>query len=420
MKSLLRLFTVVILLSGAEAQAQFSFDPFKGCVTGPDGNCTSNTVLSAMPFLRIIPDARGGAMGDAGIAVTPDQNSIFYNASNLAFVEGNMSFSATYTPWLRNLKINDIYLANFTGYKKIDKFQTIGFDVRYFNLGIIPFLDQQGISLGDGRPREFSLGIAYARKLGDNLSAALGAKYINSNLASGVVVQGQEISAASSFAADVSFTYRKKSKIGGYNGNWAVGMNISNLGSKVSYVENTVKDFIPTNLGLGAAMKLEFDAYNTMEFAVDINKLMVPTPVAANQVTYDADGNPNGFEDNPKYDIDGNGIADYREKSLFSGVFGSFGDAQGGFSEEVKELAYSLGVEYWYDKQFAVRAGYYYEHAEKGNRKFLTVGAGIKYNVFGIDLSYLVPTNNIISPLDNTLRFTLTFDFDKYNASLNN
>ncbi len=413
MRTRILIFLFTISFTSLDLDAQF-WSPVQGCVVDSNGECAPNTVLSALPFLRIIPDARGGAMGDAGIAATPDQNSIFYNASNLAFVEGNMSFSATYTPWLRNLKINDIYLADFTGFKKIDKYQTIAFDIRFFNLGTIPFLNEQGMSLGDGRPREFSLGLAYARKLGDNFSAALGAKYINSNLATGIVTQAGEINSATSFAADVSFTYRKKTKIGGYDGKWAIGMSISNLGSKVSYIENTVKDFIPTNFGLGGGLKLEFDEYNTMEFLLDINKLMVPTPIAQfvideNQVT----------SENPEYDQDGNGIADYREKSLFSGVFGSFSDAQGGFSEELKELTYSFGIEYWYDKQFAVRAGYYSEHTEKGDRKFLTVGAGIKYNVFGIDLSYLVPTNNRISPLDNTLRFTLFFDFDKYNEQLN-
>nr|HPQ22191.1 type IX secretion system outer membrane channel protein PorV [Saprospiraceae bacterium] len=354
---------VIAILFFGKSEAQLTFDEDKNCViSGADGACASNTVTSAFPFMRIIPDARAAGMGDTGIAISPDMNSVFHNASNLAFVEGNMSFAATYTPWLANLNLNDIYLADLTGFKKIDKLQTIGFELRYFNLGQVPFLDENGIDLGEGRPREFSIGLAYARKLGSNFSAALGAKYINSNLAGGIQVMGQLVSAASSFAADVSFTYRNKTKIGGYNGSWAVGMNLSNLGSKISYIESPVKEFIPTNLGLGTSLKIEFDDFNTMEFALDFNKLLVPTPIAPKIVYTDADGQ-RVVDPNPEYDTNGNGIADFREKALFSGVFGSFTDAQGGFSEEIKEIAYSFGMEYWYDKQFAVRAGYYHESA---------------------------------------------------------
>ena len=184
------------------------------------------------------------------------------------------------------------------------------------------------------------------------------------------------------------------------------------MGSKVSYTrDNVVKDFIPINMGLGSALRLDLDQYNSLTFALDFNKLMIPTPIAAQ--TLDANGN---VILNPEYDKDGNGIADYREKSLFSGMLGSFGDAQGGFKEEIKEVSISFGAEYWYDKQFAFRGGYYYESAEKGNRRYFTVGAGVKYNVFGIDLSYLIPTSTIPNPLDNTLRFSLLFDFSVFQA----
>jgi hypothetical protein len=199
--------------------------------------------------------------------------------------------------------------------------------------------------------------------------------------------------------------------LGGYNGEWSYGLAITNIGSKLSYTrDNSVKDFIPANLGLGTALKLDFDDYNSLTFTLDFNKLLVPTPIA--KKIADSNGVP---VDNPDWDRTGEkGIADYREKSLFSGILGSFSDAQGGLREELREVSISFGAEYWYDKQFAFRGGYYWESSEKGNRRFFTVGAGIKYNVFGIDLSYLVPTSNIPNPLDNTLRFSLLFDFSVF------
>lgn len=396
-----------ILIQSTNLDAQW-YDPIKKCVVDPNGECIPNTILSAMPFLRIIPDARGGGMGDAGIAVSPDANAMFYNASNLVYVEQDMALSATYTPWLRELNLNDIYLAYLSGFKKIDDLQTVGLGLKFFNLGEINFTDEMGTPLGTGKPREFEIAASYARKLGPKLSAGLTGKYVHSNLATGEIIGGQEISSANSFAADISLTYRTKMKMADYNGSFAMGLAFSNIGSKVTYTENIVKDFLPANMGLGAALTLDFDDFNTMTFALDINKLLLPSPISPSILV---DGIP---EPNPEFDKDGNGIADYREKSLFSGLFGSFVDAQGGFSEEIKEYTYSFGVEYWYDKQFAVRAGYYYENPEKGDRQYLTVGLGLKYNVFGIDLSYLVPTNNRRNPLDNTLRFSLLFDFDQY------
>ena len=233
-----------------------------------------------------------------------------------------------------------------------------------------------------------------------------------SNLASGLNVGGQDISTASAFAADFGLNYRTKTTIGDYKGQWSYGLALTNIGSKVSYTrDNLVKDFIPTNFALGTALTLDLDEYNSMTFSVDMNKLMVPTPIAMKQIDENGD-----TSDNPEWDKNGNGIADYREKALFSGILGSFTDAQGGFAEELKELSFGLGVEYWYDKQFAFRGGYYYESAEKGNRRFFTVGAGIKYNVFGINLSYLIPTSSIPNPLDNTLRFSLLFDFSVFKA----
>lgn len=412
MKKLIQATTIfaLILLTSTSSKAQF--DPTLGCVIGPNGECIPNTLLTAMPFLRIAPDARGGAMGDVGITVVPDANSIHYNASNLAFAEKSTSLALTYTPWLRELNLNDVFLLHFSGYKKLDKLQTVAFGLRYFSLGEINFTDAQGINIGLGQPRELEFNVAYARKLGDNLSASLSAKYVYSNLASGQQVNGININSANAFAADIGITYKSKTKLGGYDSQWTYGAAITNLGSKVSYTDQAdVQDFLPANLGLGAGLLMNFDQYNTMSFHFEVNKLLVPTPIA--KTIRNADGS---VSPNDKFDPNGNGIADYREKSLFAGVFGSFTDAQGGFGEEIKELAYSLGTEYWYDKQFAVRAGYYYEHQDKGDRQYLTVGLGIQYNIFGINLSYLVPTNNRRNPLDNTLRFSLIFDFEGYQA----
>lgn len=410
---------IALISSPALVNGQISFNSDEGCITNVgDSDCISNAVISAMPFLRITPDARGGSMGDAGIAVTPNSNAMHYNASNLVFAEEETALAVTYTPWLRELNLNDIYLAYLSGYKKIDDLQTVGFGLRFFSLGEISFTDNDGVSTGSGKPREFEISGAYARKLSDKLSAGLTAKYIYSNLASGQMAGGLDINSANAFAADFSLTYRSKGKTGGYPSEFAMGLALTNIGSKVSYTNQAVKDFLPANFGLGSALKLELDDFNTIEFALDVNKLMVPTPVA--RLIDDNDpmtpASPNPEYDNENGDGTGDGIADFRQKSLFSGVFGSFTDAQGGFSEELQEFSYSLGAEYWYDNQFAVRAGYYYENANKGDRKFLTLGLGLKYNVFGIDLSYLVPTSNQRNPLDNTLRFGLIFDFASYNT----
>lgn len=393
------------------SQAQV-FNPKTGCVIDNNGNCVSNTLLTAMPFLRITPDARSGAMGDMGVALSPNSNSMHFNASNLVFSQQESGFSITYTPWLTNLNLDDIFLLYTSGYYKIDKNSAIGGSIRYFSLGDIDFTDAQGGSLGTGRPREGEFALAYARKLGDNFSASLTGKYIFSNLASGQQVSGIDINTAKAFAADLGVNYRTKSNLWGYKGEFSLGAAITNIGSKVSYTrDNIVKDFIPANLGVGTAIRLDFDQHNSLTFGVDLNKLLVPTPIAS--TILDANGNE---LKNPEWDKNENKIADYREKSLFSGILGSFTDAQGGFREEIKEIAVSTGLEYWYDNQFAFRTGYYWESAEKGNRQYFTVGAGIKYNVFGIDLSYLVPTSVIPNPLDNTLRFSLLFDFSVFKS----
>ncbi len=394
------------LFIGTTSYGQY-YNPFKKCVTGANDQCLPNAILSAMPFLRIVPDARGGAMGDSGIATSADPNSLHYNSSKLAFVEKDMSFAATYTPWLRNIGLRDVYLTYLSGYKKVDDLQTLGFGLRFFSLGEITFTNLDGNPAGLGKPRELEFAFGYSRKLAENFSAGLTVKYIYSNLASGQQVGGVQIKAANAFAADISFSYRKKGNLTAFGSEWFFGGAISNLGSKVTYTQSQFKDFLPANLGLGAGLTLNFDEFNSIAFNLDVNKLLIPSPIAP--LILEPDGN---VIENPEYDKNNNDEPDYKEQSMFSALINSFGDAQGGISEEFKELNSSLGVEYWYDKQFAVRAGYYYEHPTKGDRQFITVGAGLKYNVFALDISYLVPTNNRRNPLDNTLRFTLQFDFE--------
>ncbi len=376
---------ILFFLASAVADAQCAFSNKLDC---------PNTIISAVPFLRIVPDARSAAMGDGGIASSADANSMHHNASKLAFIESDLGLAASYSPWLRSLGLSDVYMAYLSGYKRLDEFQTLGVSLRYFALGDLQFTDINGGSLGVGRPNEFEIALAYARKLSDNFSAGLTGKFIYSNLAGGQQIDNIDIVAATAGAVDISFTYQKPIK----SGTLRLGAAFTNLGSKVSYTKSEFKDFIPANLGIGGALELDLDDYNQLTFMLDINKLLVPTPVDV---------------DSPDYDANMNGFPDYREKSLFEGVFGSFGDAPNGFKEELRELMYSVGAEYWYNKQFAFRAGYYYEHATKGNRQFLTAGLGLKYNVFGLNVSYLVPTSNQRSPLDNTLRFTLVFHLDE-------
>lgn len=368
------------------------------CINGNNpitGERCANAVTSAVPFLRIVPDARGGAMGDVGIATSADPNGMHYNQSKLAFSDKNISLAATYTPWMRNLGLNDVYLAYLAGYFKIDKFQTAGFGLRYFSLGDIEFTDENGQSLGQGRPNEFEVTGAYARKLTERFSAAIGAKFIYSNLATGRVVEGNEIKPGVAGAADISFTYKAPIEINNVKNELTIGTVLSNLGSKITYTNSINRDYIPSNLGIGAAWKVNLDDYNTLTFTTDFNKLLVPTP-------------------RPEIDEDGDDIPDYKQYSPVRGVFKSFGDAPGGFSEEMKEITLGAGLEYWYDDQFAIRTGYFYEHFSKGNRKYFSVGLGVKYNVFGLNFSYLVPTTNQRNPLDNTLRFSLLFDFEAF------
>lgn len=398
MKNILTLLLTALIAATAinTVEAQCSLNPITGEWESPNGGPCVNTLISAVAFLRITPDARSAGMGDAGIGISADANAMHFNASKLAFAEEPVGVSVTYSPWLRNLGLQDVYLAYLTGYYKIDDLQAIGGSLRYFSLGDISFTDENGESLGTGRPNEFELAVAYARKLSEKFSMGLTGKFIYSNLASGQQVDGIDIVAGISGAVDLSMTYQTELNMNMEGSYLTVGAAITNIGAKISYTQDQYRDFLPGNLGIGVAWDMDFDQYNRLTLAFDLNKLLVPTPK---------------FPEDPEYDADGDGIADHRQKSLFSGVFGSFADAPNGFSEEMQELMFSVGAEYWYNKLFAVRAGYYYEHPTKGNRQYVTLGVGLKYNIFGLNLSYLIPTSNQRSPLDNTLRFSLLFNF---------
>jgi len=354
-----------------------------------------NVITTAAPFLLISPDSRSAAMGDLGAATSADANSIHWNASKLAFIEGDGGISISAAPWLRQL-VPDIWFYYMSGYKKIDNKSTVGVSLRYFTLGDIQFTDDQGTSTGDYEPKEFALDGAYARKLSDNLSLGVALRFVLSDLARGQVgSSGTEIKAGIAGAGDISMTYMNDTKLGGKDFDYTIGGNISNIGNKISYTNEANGDFIPINLRLGTFWNTQLDEYNEIGFGVDFNKLLVPTP----QYTYDSLG-----------EISGRVIAD---DPLINGMLSSFTDAPGGFKEELNEITISAGVEYWYAKQFALRAGYFYEADTKGSRKYMTFGAGLKYNVFQIDAAYLQPFARR-HPLQNTIRFSLQFDLDAF------
>lgn len=395
-KSLLGIILLTAIVA-TTARAQFSWDDDQGCLVDSNGECVGNPVNTALPFMSIIPDARGGAMGDVGLTTSADSYSNYYNPSKLAFVQKDSELAATYTPWLRAIGLTDVYVAYLGGYKKIDDLQAVGFNLGYFNLGEIQFTDIDGNTRGTGRPREFAVGVSYARKLSENFSAGIGGKFFNSSLAPGQTVSNQPISDANGFAADISMTYQTNPNLEETGNNMTIALALSNLGSKVSYTNNQQKEFIPTNLGLGIGYEMATDDYNKFNFSLEFNKLLVPTRVP----------NVEPFISNGDYQA----YLDRLAGSTFSNVLSSFSDAPGGLKEELQEISISLGAEYWYNDQFALRAGYYRDHPLKGDRQFLTVGLGLKYNVFGFDVAYLAPTNAQRSPLDNTLRFGFTFDF---------
>lgn len=408
---------VFVLSYSVFSQAKVNYNQ----VAGQQVNSNINTITTAVPFLIITPDSRAGGMGDVGVASSPDVNSIHWNASKLAFVDKKMGIGVSYTPWLRAL-VPDINLAYLSWYYKSKKRGTVAASLRYFSLGDITFTDINGQTTGQFRPNEFAFDIAYGVKLSKQFSAGGAVRYINSNLTGGTFVDGSATRPGRAVAVDISATWRNANiKFSGkQKAIAAIALNISNIGNKMTYSDRGgygSSNFLPINMRLGGSLTFQMDDYNSISIEVDANKLLVPSPpIYKHNIVKDT----NGVEQDKgvMYDASGNPVilmGKDPNRGVTEGIFGSFNDAPGGSTEEFREINYGVGLEYWYNKLFAVRAGYFYESPYKGNRQFFTLGAGVKYNVFGLDFAYLIPTQQR-NPLENTLRFTLTFDFDAFKA----
>ena len=374
---------------------------------------TPNVITTAVPFLSINPDSRGGAMGDIGVASEPDVYSMHYNPAKYVFLEDKLAIGLGYSPWLRNL-VPDMGLAYLAGSYKINDRSAVAASLRYFNAGEVDFRDQNNHSLGQYNPNEWAIDATYSRMLGDYLSGAVAGRFIYSNL---IQNQADDARAGISVAADIAVYYKRPVEwFSNMDADFMWGASITNIGSKVTYsASNNRRDFIPTTLRAGAGLKLELDEYNSLAFMFDLTKLLVPTPpikdIGTDSILYGMDNNV----------------------SVVQGMIQSFYDAPGWswnetlmqydhigtFAEEMSEINVGLGIEYWYNNIFAVRAGYFNETAMKGNRKYVTLGAALKYNVFGLDVSYLIPVGTVVgsNPLENTLRFNLTYSMGKRKAS---
>jgi hypothetical protein len=350
---------------------------------GVNGQNVNIPTTTAVPFLRISPDARAGGMGDLGVATAPDAASTFYNLAKTPFNTKDIGIALTYTPWLKDLGLNDVYMLAASGYKKLDEFSALSASLRYFSLGNIQFTDFNGNQLGSGHPREMAFDLGYSRKLSDHLGIGLTGRYIYSNLASGYAASGSTYQPGKTFATDISLYWHGVTTDAG---GWNFGLAITNLGGKIGYTNNaTEKDFIPADLGLGASYTKVFNEDNKVMFGLDMHKLLVPIPDTAN-------------------------TAAYYSKSVVSSWTSSFSDGENQF----KTLQFSAGIEYSYQDQFLLRVGYYYQDPTKGNLKYFSTGIGLRYNVMELNFSYLVPSGSGTNrnPLSNTLRFGLVFNLD--------
>lgn len=389
MKKILLVVAILLLSNSIFAQLDnnnLAIDELSGKVI--DGN---RIISTGVPLLIIAPDARSGAMGDVGVASKPDANSLHWNAAKLAFMQNKTGVSFTYSPWLREL-VSDIELLYLGGYYKVNERSTLGASLTYFSLGAIDFFDQEGMATGTYKPNEFAMDLAYTMKLNENFSISLTGRYIRSDLTQGQNVGTTQTHAANAGAADLGLYYQKAIKAVRPS-EYALGLQISNLGSKISYSDNMDSEFLPANLRLGGRYTTQLDQFNEISIMMDFNKLLVPTPPVYNDSTgaIFAGMDPN--------------------VGVFQGAIQSFYDAPNGFKEEIQEISLSIGAEYWYNKVLALRAGYFYEAKNKGARQYLTLGAGIKYNVMGLDISYLIATGQLNNnPLKNTLRVGLNFD----------
>ncbi|MFT5777489.1 MAG: hypothetical protein ACI837_000423 [Crocinitomicaceae bacterium] len=385
-----------------------------------DDDLQLNTITTAVPFVSITPGSRAGAMGDAGTALSASSTSIYWNTSMLNFSEKKSEISISYTPWLRQLT-NDIHLSYLAGYYKISDRHSIGGALRYFNLGEITFTDEQANIIREDKPSEFEFTAGYAFRLADRLSIGINGKFIYSNLTGGLPVAGQATKPGVAGATDISFTYHNdQAKIGSVKGSYTFATTINNIGNKVAYssVTSGERDFLPMNLKIGNAFVADFDAYNKVTFSIDLQKLLVPTPptyaIVDGEKVMIAGRNDNvgvisGLAQS-FYDAPGVVLTDEVTGEYLQNEDGSYQIKKGsGFIEELTEINIAAGIEYWYNDVFALRTGFFYENSNKGARQFFNLGAGFKYNKFGIDISYLaaLKKNN---PLANTLRFTLRFE----------
>ncbi len=356
-----------------------------------------NPITTAAPFLLIVPDARAGGMGDVGVATTADANSQHHNPAQYAFLNSQFSLGVNYTPWMRQL-VNDVFLGGVTFGNRINDRSAWATSMKYFTLGEIQLTDNAGNEIGKEKPNELSLDGTYALKLNETFSLGVTMRYIRSDFA--LRVDNSQLKTVNTFAVDISGYYQsEENNYGDFNGRFRGGFNLSNLGPKVSYTDGGRENFIPTNLKLGGGFDFILDDYNTISTTLEFTKLLVPTP----PLYGDHDNDPStpdeiieGKDDNVEF---------------FKGVFQSFGDAPGGGSEELKEFTWALGAEYMYDNAFALRAGYFNESDLKGGRKYFTLGAGFKFKSTNLDISYLFNSSDVNNPLENTLRFSLAFDF---------
>ena len=354
-----------------------------------------NPVYTAVTSQTIAPDARAAGMGDVGVATDPDVNSQYWNPAKYPFTISRAGVSLNYTPWLRQL-VNDMYLANLVGYYRIGDFSAVSTSLRYFNMGEVTMKEPIGGSNGMTiNPYEMSFDVAYSLLLSEKFSIAAGLRWIYSDL---TYDYSSETTPGSAFAADIAAYYQNYINIGQRECQLGIGLNISNIGSKINFGSDTNSEFIPTNMRLGASLMIPVDEYNRFSIAADANKLLVPT-------------RPIQGENESQVDYDARLQKDYYDVSSIAGIFKSFGDAPGGFKEELQEVGWSLGGEYTYNDKFSLRAGYHHESETEGNRKYFTVGAGFKMSAFSLDAGYVIATAKS-NPLDQTLRFTLTFDMD--------
>ena len=374
-------------------------------VTAQTNTEATGGITTATPFLLIVPDARAGGMGDMGVATSADAFSLFHNAAKMTFSNRQIKTGITYSPWLRNLT-DDIFIGSASYMNRFSDRAAWGADFKYFSLGQIDLTNSDGSDNGSINPNELVFTGSYALKLSETFSMGVGLKYIRSNLAFNGT-SGNSLQPINSFAVDISGYYQSlEENYGNFNGRYRLGFNIANIGPKVSYTPGS-EDFIPTNLKLGGGFDFILDDYNTISTTVEFTKLLVPTPPIRER----SDENGNGVPDEIVSGKDDN-------VGWVSGIFQSFGDAPGGFSEELQEFTYALGAEYLYNNAFALRGGYFHESKDKGNRQYFTLGGGFKTNALNIDLSYLINSSDVNNPLENSLRFSLSFDlgevFDDY------